>query len=61
MLHAGGIKIISDESESKYWHNSYGPLGLISGVEMKLKETVKHQMYTKTTTMAVSSGIVPLT
>ena len=45
----------------KYWHFSYGLLGLILGVELRLKEMVKHQMYTKTTTVAVSSGIVPLT
>jgi len=48
MLHDGSIKIISDESELKYWRNSYGLLGLILGVEMNLEERVQHQMYTKT-------------
>jgi len=52
MLHDGSIKIISDEDELKYWRNSYGLLGLILGVEMKLEERVKHQMYTKSATMA---------
>ena len=57
MLHDGGIKIISDESESKYWRNSYGLLNLILDVEIKLKEMVKQEMYTKTTTMAWSEEI----
>lgn len=53
MLHDGSIKII-EGSELKYWRNSYGLLGLILGVEMKLVERTKHQMYTRTREMAWS-------
>ena len=59
MLHDGGVDIISDESESKYWR-IYGLLNLILDVEIKLRVMVKQQIYNKTTTMAWSgetSGI----
>jgi len=47
----GDVKIITGD-ELKYWRNSYGLLGLILGVEMKLVERKQHQMYTKRTDMA---------
>jgi len=51
MLHDGTIKIIEDESELKFWRNSYGLLGLILGVEIQVVKREKHQMYTKTREM----------
>lgn len=50
MLHDGTIKIVSGD-DLKYWRNSYGLLGLILGIELRLVENQKFQMYTKTRQM----------
>jgi len=46
MLHDGTIKIIDQESEMRFWRNSYGLLGIILGLEFKLVPRPQLQMFT---------------
>jgi len=47
MLHDGTSRVIDDESELRFWRNSYGLLGIITGLEFSLDYRPKFQAYFK--------------
>lgn len=46
MLHNGTITILATENELRYWRNSFGLLGIISGAEFKLERRENFRMAT---------------
>merc|ERR1719464_1946821 len=47
MLHNGTSRVIDDESELRYWRNSYGLLGFITSLEFTLDYRPRFQAYFK--------------
>mmetsp|Transcript_15442 Transcript_15442/g.44218 ORF Transcript_15442/g.44218 Transcript_15442/m.44218 type:complete len:651 (-) Transcript_15442:145-2097(-) len=46
MLADGSVRVVREEEELRYWRNSYGLLGIILGVELKVELRWRFQMYT---------------
>jgi hypothetical protein len=49
MSYNGTISVVDNETDLKYWRNSYGLLGIILGVEFRVEHHAKYQLFSKTT------------
>jgi len=51
MLHDGTSRVIDQESELRFWRNSYGLLGIITSIEFSLEHRPQFQAYEVTKTI----------